>query len=133
MVMAATTTTCSAEHHARLRREPRLLVQLTSPGARTAGEEPGSWVELRHCLACGATLSLAGHGVSSRWLYAVHRGEGAALSFATTLEEARGLLLEAALPPAAVDRYVLGSYHHQPLTEAERFWLDDAYSAGGGR
>lgn len=131
-VVISTRRCCPAATHARLQADPHLLVQLTTPGARTADlERPDGWVELRHCVACEGTMLMRGQGQSRRWLYAISLRSGEALTFGTTLDEVVEFLLEHELPASLVSRYIFGLYSDSALSAGETLWLAQALERAG--
>lgn len=132
--LLSTPPSCPAEAHAPMLANAQAMMNLTTPGARTADPElTGCWNELRHCVACQGTLTYQGGGVSKRWVYGVTDPVSQASSFANTLEDAVTLVLEGQLTLAAVSRFQLEHLEHEQLTTGELFWLRDALTAEARR
>lgn len=125
---------CPPELHARLLADPKMLIHLTTPGARNLDpDRPGWWRELRHCMACEGTLSYEGQGESRRWLYAVAEHQDETPRFWNALEEVAAHLAEEGRPPAHVARYDILLRQTGRITDGERQWLRDALERLGVR
>lgn len=114
--------TCAQAHHDYLREHPQELIRASIPIARQRDPEAADgWLEMRSCIHCGSTLTLAGRGWPWRWVYRIATASG--FRHARTLEGAAGVCQRAGAAADDVERVANGPYDQAPISRAERRWI----------